>query len=435
MATYEVTTEKGTYQVETGEESQQQPQTTKEIPQLQAASSIKTTKVPRPTGNIIIDLLANLPKASPGDLNAQAQNAAAISKVTGMPINEVIRSGSMHNANVTGMLSDPNSAQLGMAAAAPYMFGATLAGLVAAPLPTVAAIGVGKLVENVPIANRITPLDASESTKALASLVDLSVKSAAVGTAFKVSDNVVNAVAPRMAETSAKLAGRIVDSLIKAPVREYSVGRNPGEGVAKEGITALSLPALKEKISARLDDLTNNISLIRSSPNNANKTINVKDVLNPLREVYGKLKNYGEQTHAAEITRIDKIFSDINSNGKNMEALSVTDAYNLKNAVDSFIDWSSPRKEVNGALRQVYHKIDSKIDIVVPELKSLNERTANLITAKKAVSHRIDVIRNTEPGPTALKLLELPFVAFKTTPGKTLMANLLAKSKIYPKLK
>lgn len=231
----------------------------------------------------------------------------------------------------------------------------------------------------------------------------------------------------KTAET--KLAGRIVDSLIKPRHKEFMFGKNPGEAIAKEGIVATNLGNLKDKVQVRTNELMNSIAEIRSNAENFDKKVDVTKTLQPLRDTYTYLKSVGEKTHAAEITRIENALSDIMSSGKDLTKLTISEAYQLKDAVSSMQNWISDNvasHRVNVALRKTYHNIDGVIDKAIPLLESLNSRVSNLISARQAIDNRIEILRRSEPMPTIFSILNLPFEALKMPLTKTTLARLLA---------
>lgn len=232
---------------------------------------------------------------------------------------------------------------------------------------------------------------------------------------------------------SGNIASRIVNSLIRPQHKQYLFGKNPGLGIAKEGIVAGNMDGLLNKVDNKLSEIGSAISEVRSTPENLNKTIKLEDTLQPLRNVLGELKK-APRRHQAEIQTIYDTLSDLL--GHNLDNLTIGEAYNIKGIVSKMQKWASEGeagKAVNGAVRQVYHLIDEKIDKSIPELKQLNERMANMISASQAIQHRMEVIQRSDPMPTAMKLLDLPFAWAKTTGAKTTLGKLLSTRYRLPK--
>lgn len=194
-----------------------------------------------------------------------------------------------------------------------------------------------------------------------------------------------------------KLAGRINNSLIKPKQKDFLYGKNPGMAVAKEKIYSSNLPELKTKVDTRLTELNKELDSIFSIPQNVNKKINTYDALQPLYELRTELIK-APKTNASAIAKVDNILSDIQTTqgGKfrKFNELSPSQARELKQFVSDFQDWAQVEgkgRDINIAIRKVYHNIDNKIDTAIPTTKLLNERIANLITASKSIESRIGV--------------------------------------------
>ena len=84
---------------------------------------------------------------------------------------------------------------------------------------------------------------------------------------------------------------------------------------------------------------------------------------------------------------------------------------------------SSADDMLNKALKKVYHNIDSSIDVTLPELKQVNSRISNLISAKTAIRNRAEILSKQDPTELG-NLLNLPI---KATIGSTAVKSGLAK--------
>jgi hypothetical protein len=89
---------------------------------------------------------------------------------------------------------------------------------------------------------------------------------------------------------------------------------------------------------------------------------------------------------------------------------------------------SNADNEVDVALKKVYHNIDAKIDGAIPELKDLNMRISNLISAEQAIKHRINVEANSPIIPENIfSLASIPLRPLKSTGFKTGIAKLISQ--------
>lgn len=314
----------------------------------------------------------------------------------------------------------------------PIMAGLAISGGTA-PLQTIKALGKFGILEglaNVTGLNRAIQQIPQPELKDIADIAKVGIEGAVAMKPWQLPKPVKTA--------TTKIAGRVINSLIKPRHRDFMFGKNPGEGVAKEGIVAANLGNLKEKVQVRTKDLMNSISEIRSSAANFDKKVDVTKTTQPLKNALNFLKSAGKKTHAAEITRIENALTDLSTTGKNLSKLTVSEAYQLKSAVSSMQNWASESvasHKVNVALRKTYHNIDAVIDKAIPAVKSLNSRVSNLISAGQAIDSRIEVLRRSESMPTVFSILNLPFVALKAPLTKTILARLLATKFPKPSLK
>src|SRR5207253_4322202 len=77
-----------------------------------------------------------------------------------------------------------------------------------------------------------------------------------LGGAIKAAPSVIKPVVDYFAE---KAPGRIVNQLIRPTKTNLSYGRNPGEAIANEGITAGSIEKLGDNVEQRISDLKNEL--------------------------------------------------------------------------------------------------------------------------------------------------------------------------------
>lgn len=230
------------------------------------------------------------------------------------------------------------------------------------------------------------------------------------------------------------LAGKVVNSLIKPSHKDFLFGKNPGLGVAKEGIVATSMEDLGAKVEKTLSQLKEGSIAIRNTPENINKAVDVSGIRKPLVNILEKLKKT-PLTNKAEIGGVENAVTDIENfvssiDKVGLKKVSISQGYEIKDAVSNMQKWnreSSLGNELNKALKQVYHVVDNAIDTAVPELKDLNSRMANLISAKQSIIHRMEVLQRQEPANWS-GLLNLPFAAYRSTIAKTTLGKLLAKS-------
>lgn len=225
-----------------------------------------------------------------------------------------------------------------------------------------------------------------------------------------------------------KTAGNLINSIIKPRHKEYMFGKDPGRAIAQEGIWGSNIDSIGSKVDKRLTELTEYSKQLRSLGENATKRVNLETVLEPIKEVLNEFEK-APLSHRGNINKINKIIQDIKGNipeGANIKDVPIENAYGLKKVIENLQKWevqSSADDKLNVALKKMYHNIDSSIDVAIPELKSVNSRVANLISAKSAIRNRAEILSKQDP--TALgNILSLPI---KKTIGSTAFKSGLAK--------
>jgi len=188
---------------------------------------------------------------------------------------------------------------------------------------------------------------------------------------------------------STENAARLINSLVKPKKPELSYGKNPGRAVAEEGIVGASLEDLAGKISARKNEIGQVIDTLISG---SKKPIDAFDAFKPLDQAI-KEASKAKRTNAGLITRLEDLKADL-TQGKVLDNISPSEAFQIKKDVQSLTKYTgndSDDKLVNSTLQSVYRNLRKKIDTAVgdPNIKKLNEKYGDLISAEKAIADRI----------------------------------------------
>jgi len=252
------------------------------------------------------------------------------------------------------------------------------------------------------------------------------------------------------ASASENVASKMINSLIKPQMRQFVYGKNPGRGVAREGIVATSFEDLSSKISLKLKEIGQQMSDVISKSETANKKLDLTNAIKPINEAILKASET-PRTNLLAIERLQNAKADIfESMGagkvkfKNMlDKVSPSDALDLKRrigAITKFTGSASDDAMVNSALKKSYGTIDKILDEAIPQTKGLNERYADLLGAKVATNHReliaqrqnifgiSEIMMGLGAGvasgePTAGLAAALGYKALSSTLGKTSMAS------------
>lgn len=187
------------------------------------------------------------------------------------------------------------------------------------------------------------------------------------------------------------LAGRVLNSVIRPHLRDFQFGKNPGAAVAKEGLTANTAEGLLTKISNRVEKVGVEIDKTLAQKG-AGKTVNVQQIIDDVTSGAEKLARQGGNPNLAE--QVGKLRDALLQEwtGKKPAQMSVQDATMLKRALGKNTRWAggdATAMQLNDIRRQLYGRIRTEIDQKVPEVRGLNERYGNLLTAEKSLDHAI----------------------------------------------
>ena len=195
------------------------------------------------------------------------------------------------------------------------------------------------------------------------------------------------------------LSHREIQSLIKPPIKAWTYGKNPVKGIIDEGIIATSKDDLVTKIADKRSLVGQQIGGVLDDAANANKHINAQNVVKPLEDALSKaIKN--PRTNRDVLNRINDARLDIMGavdmpDGtvmytRNLKKLPVKEAQALKQQLGEMAKYTGNVTDdtmLNKGLQGVYRSLDDKIDAIVPNVKGLNERYANLSGAYVSAKH------------------------------------------------
>lgn len=220
---------------------------------------------------------------------------------------------------------------------------------------------------------------------------------AALGAAFPVAGTALGAAGKKLISKSEPLrsgmAERLINSLIKPLGKDVAYGKNPGRGVAAEGIVAKDLEELAVKVTERRKQIGQAKGEVLMKPEYNAVRLDTSSALSPIDDAIASAKRM-PNTNQALITRLEGIKADMQGIGVGqVQDLVNTDA--LKQEIGQLAKWTgnaSDDKLVNMAVKQSYGKLKEQIEKIAPEIKPLNERFGDLLSAEIAAKHR-DIIQ------------------------------------------
>jgi len=218
------------------------------------------------------------------------------------------------------------------------------------------------------------------------------VDAAIIGAAFPVVGRGAQ-LAKGALPSGADAGGKVINSLVKPLLKDFSYGKNPGKAVAEAGITANSLDELGQKITVVRQGVGQEISdrVIQSTTK-----FDASDSLKSLDEAIGAA-NKNPRTNSAIIKRLEDLKSDLLNVGedgiptRNLKDLTADELWELNKDIGGLTRWTGNATDdeiVNKALRNAYGATRGKLEGGVDGIGELSEKYANLKSAEIATQYR-----------------------------------------------
>lgn len=226
---------------------------------------------------------------------------------------------------------------------------------------------------------------------------------AAIGAVIPVGGAGAKAIKTGAERFSGALSSKFIGSIIKPTLKMLSYGKDPAGQVAREGIVANSL----EQLVPRIRNVRNKVgSIIGQTMEKAEQSgirLNLEGVLQPIEDGIEAAKR-NPRSNASVLQRLYdvrddllRVTNDATGNtqvGRILTQMSPLEAFNLKEDIAQITKWTgndSDDRLVNKALQRVYTNVRKTIDQAVPEVRKLNERWGNLLTAEKAAERQANI--------------------------------------------
>lgn len=247
-------------------------------------------------------------------------------------------------------------------------------------------------------------------------------------------------------------APRIVNSLVKPLMKDFSYGANPGRAVAEEGIVANNLDELATKINSSKKRIGSEIGQITSQGTRAGKILDLSSALKPLDDAIAHAGR-SPRTNAELISRLQNAKDDLLGKAvdeagnvsftRKLSGLSPDEAFEFKKIISDitkFTGNASDDATVNKALKQVYGNTKEKLNGALSGFKSssgkditkLNEKYADLTSAEIATIYRDKIMErsNLISLPQQIAGLGTAITAFISSGGQALPTILAGASAI-----
>lgn len=205
-------------------------------------------------------------------------------------------------------------------------------------------------------------------------------------------------------------APRIINSLIKPLKKDFSFGKDPGRGVAEEGIVAGDMEELASKIKERVSHYGKLIGQASRDATEMGVKISLPDFTRPIDEAISKAME-SPRSNRSIIERLMDIKADLLKetsladgsmlNLRKLEDMTPEEVFKLKSDVADLTRWTDNQSAdtvVNRALRTAYGETQEALSKALEDagftgIRDVNDRYADLVTAAKSTEYRDKILQ------------------------------------------
>src|ERR1700674_4876341 len=202
----------------------------------------------------------------------------------------------------------------------------------------------------------------------------------------------------------------MIQKLIKPMRNDVRFGKDPAAAIVREGLTANDLGGLGDQVYARTQQVGQQIDQVLQSPEAQRKTVDMSPSLAPIDEAMQSAVKNGNKAFYDRLGELKKQLT--NDWGPDEETGSIKpvavknlkmtpyEATQFKRNVGDLTRWTGNdpfENDLNAVKGQIFGNVKDQVNQVVPEVKALNSRYADLVGAAKAIERRAPIAaRNSE---------------------------------------
>lgn len=205
-------------------------------------------------------------------------------------------------------------------------------------------------------------------------------------------------------------APRIINSLIKPLKKDFAFGKDPGRGVAEEGIVAGNMEELKSKIDERVQHYGQLIGKASKDATEMGAKVSIPEFTKPIDDAITEAMQ-APRSNRAIIERLMDVKADLLKettladgsmlNLRKLEDLTPEELFQIKQDVKDLTRWTDNQSAdtvVNRALRKMYGDTQETLNKTLEEygfegIRDINERYADLVTASKSTEYRDKILQ------------------------------------------
>lgn len=235
--------------------------------------------------------------------------------------------------------------------------------------------------------------DAAVTTVKQGELNKETIDAAIIGAAFPVAGKVGSAAKTAVLPSGKDAGGRVINSLIKPLLKDFSYGKNPGQAVAEAGITANTLDELAVNIRNARQAVGEEIA---NKVKTSTTKFDASDALTSIDEALANAQK-SPRTNREVIRRLQDVRDDLllvddrGTAGRNLKDISADELWAFNKDIGELARWTGNASDdeiVNKAVTKAYSATRSKLNAGVPGIDDISEKYANLKSAETATEYR-----------------------------------------------
>jgi hypothetical protein len=241
--------------------------------------------------------------------------------------------------------------------------------------------------------------------------------SSALGAALPVAGTALAKGKQALLGQATPLAEQFINSLIKPLAKDFSYGKNPARGILNEGIVANTFDDLANQVGEKTRLVGAQIGTIGHTLDQSGVTLNLTPALAPIDEAIQNAARSNNQTlfhslqnvkialqHDLTVGEADGVPAIVQGEAKNLIGAGYNEAKQFLFDIAEhtrFTGNPSDDKALNmatkrayGVARDIMNQAADTVDPVLGrQIRDLNERYADLLSAKSAINHRDIVMK------------------------------------------
>lgn len=243
-------------------------------------------------------------------------------------------------------------------------------------------------------------------------------KAAALGAVIPVVGTGVTKAKQALLSKATPVAENFINSLIKPLQKDFAYGKNPAQGIIKEGIVANNFDDLSQKVVEKISEVGGKIGELGQKLDQSGISLNLTPALAPIDDAIQRAAKSNNATLFQSLNNVKTALVHDLTVGTNEKGVPAIIQGNPKNLLEAgyneaksfltdiaehtrFTGNPSDDKALNFATKQAYgiardimNKAADSVDTKLgTEIRDLNSRYADLLSARSAINHREIVLK------------------------------------------